>query len=455
MNKNSRKKILLIEDDELFSNVTKSCLEDKYDVEISKSAEEALKLLAEATPELILLDINLPYMDGIEFLKKIKPSHPDLPIIMLTAIDSIPKVVETVKLGAYDYLTKPLDEERLLLTIDRTLETSEIKRELEQHRNLQFDINKNYKLLGNSPSLNKIRTEILVLGKSDSTVLIQGETGTGKELVAREIHACSPRAIGPFVAINCGAIPKDLIESELYGHKKGAFTGAQKEIGKFRLADRGTLLLDEISELSLKAQTKLLRVLEEKEFYPVGSTELIKVDVRVLASTNKDLTEMVRKGTFREDLYYRLNVFTIVIPPLRERPEDIITLAHHFIKQNNVKFAKNIQEISPEAEKVLLKHPWKGNVRELENLIERIALFAEGPVIEKEHLDFIGPSSLPDSTPAARLPERGLDPELEKVEKKLIVRALELAKWNKTEAAKLLKLSRPAFEYRLEKHQLN
>jgi len=456
MKKTSCKKILLVEDDELFRKTIKACLEEKYDVAVAESAEAALNLLSDLIPDLILLDLNLPKMNGADFLKKIKPKYPSLPVIMLTAIDSIPKIVETIKLGAYDYLTKPVDESRLNLTIARALEAEQIRRELEQRRNLQVDLNRDYKLLGESDSLKKTRAEIAVVAKTDSTVLIQGETGTGKELVAREIHANSLRAEGPFVPINCGAIPKDLIESEMFGQKKGAFTGAQNEPGKFRLAEGGTLLLDEISELPLKAQTKLLRALQEKEFYPVGSTELVKVDVRVLASTNKDLQQMVEKGRFRSDLFYRLNVYTIIIPPLRERPDDIITLANHFIQKNNIKFGKNIRKFSTEAKNMMLNHPWKGNVRELENLIERIALFAESEVIEPDALNFI-PSATSDSPApsSVQIPEKGLDFELESLEKKIIEKALEMCKWNKTEAAKLLKLSRPAFEYRLEKHRLN
>lgn len=457
MKKEKKKSILIIVDDESFRDSIVSILNQDYTIKSKNTAKAGAKSLDEELPDLILVDINLPDMSGVEFLK-INPEIPDIPIIVVTAVDSIPKVVEAIKLGAYDYLTKPVDPERLHLTVARALESFETKRELERHRNLQFDMNKPYRLLGESQSMQNIRKEIEVLSKTDSTVLISGDTGTGKEVVAREIHALSYRANEAFVAINCGAIPKDLIESELYGHKGGAFTGAQKEIGKFRLADGGTLLLDEVSELPIKSQTKLLRVLQDFEFYPVGSTELIHVNVRVLASTNKDLTEMVKKGTFREDLYYRLNVYTIEIPPLNERPEDIITLSHHFIKMNNLKFGKNFKEISPEAEKILVDHQWKGNVRELQNVIERIHLFEEDTVIRAEHLEFM--NTLKKAKPSTKekftaLPETGLDAELDSIEKKIILQALEQTKWNKSKAARLLRLSRPAFEYRLEKHKLN
>lgn len=460
MKKLSHKSILLVEDDELFQRSIRNFLEARYEVSIAKSAEIALALLAERVPDLVLLDITLPGMDGMEMLKKIKTSWSDLPVIMLTAMERISTVVEAIKLGAFHYLTKPIRVEELFTTIERGLESSEIKRELEQRRKLQLISNQAYRLTGTSPALSKIRKEIKIVGKTDSTVLIQGETGTGKELVAREIHACSSRASGPFVAVNCGAIPKDLMESEFFGHKKGAFSGAHTdEIGKFQLAHHGTILLDEIGELPPDAQVKLLRVLEGQEFYPVGSNKLIKVDVRVIASTNRNLKEMVEQKLFREDLFFRLNVYPIYLPPLRERPQDIMSLAEYFIEQFNVKFGKNFKEISPSAREVLLKHPWKGNVREIRNLIERIILSEEDTIIKKEHLSFIESSPHKDevtpplvSEAAFRLPEGGID--LEEVEKSLMLQALKLAKGNKTKAARLLNLSPPTFYYRLEKYHL-
>lgn len=311
MKKAIRKKILFVEDDKLFQQMVNDFLEDTYEVILSESAENAFEILGKITPDLILLDIRLPEMDGIEALKRIKTSWPEIPILILTAVDGVATVVEAMKLGAYDYLTKPLVGKELLIKIDRALESLKIKRELEQRRELQLATNKEYQLIGVSAALEKVREQIQIAAASDVTVLIQGETGTGKELVAREIHARSSRASEPFVAVNCGAIPKDLIESEFFGYKKGAFTGAQRnEVGKFQLADHGTLLLDEIGELSFDAQTKLLRVLEEEEFYPVGSTELVRVDVRIIASTNKNLKHLMEQKTFREDLFFRLNVCT-------------------------------------------------------------------------------------------------------------------------------------------------
>jgi len=446
---------LLVEDDELFLEAVNNFLAEKYNVVFAESAEQALKILATAVPDLILLDITLPEMDGIELLKIIKASSPDLPVIMLTAIGRIPKVVESIKLGAYHYLTKPIDAEELLLTIEQALESSEIRRELEQRRKLQLVKNIEYKIVGASAAINKIKKEIQIVGKEEATVLIEGETGTGKELVARALHASSPRASGSFVAINCGAIPKELMESELFGHAQGAFTGAQKDqIGKFQLAHRGTLLLDEISELSPEAQTKLLRAVEEQEFYPVGSNELVRVDVRIIASTNKNLKELVERKSFREDLFFRLNVYVMALPPLRERSEDIIQLAEHCIEYFNQKFGKKFRAISSEARAILLAHRWPGNVRELRNLIERIILFGEGTVIKKEHLRFLQTSapSIPEET-SFQLPENGM--ALQAVEKSLILQALKKAQWNKTRAAKLLKLSPATFYYRLKKHGLH
>jgi len=455
MKKNLRKNILLVEDDELFREAINNFLAEKYEVTFAESAEQAQAILATTVPDLILLDITLPGMNGVDLLKAIKSSWPDLPVIMLTAIGRIPKVVESIKLGAYDYLTKPIDAEELLLTIEQALESSEMRRELEQRRKLQLAKNVEYKIVGTSAGIDKIRKEIEVVGKADATVLLEGETGTGKELVARALHAASPRASGPFVAINCGAIPKELMESELFGHQRGAFTGAQKDqLGKFQLAHHGTLLLDEISELSAEAQTKLLRAVEEQEFYPVGSAEIARVDVRIIASTNRNLRKMVERKLFRDDLFFRLNVYAMALPPLRERGDDILILAEHFIAYFNQKFGKNFQTTSPSAKAILLEHPWPGNVRELRNLIERIILSKEGIVITKEHLQFLAAAApVTTAETSFQLPDHGID--FEEMEKSLLLQALKKAKWNKTRAAKLLHLSPPTFYYRLEKYGLN
>lgn len=449
----ARKNILLVEDDELFRAAMNDFLAERHDIWTAETGEKALLLLEKRPPDVVLLDITLPAMSGIEILKRIKETRPHVPVVMLTAIDRIASVVECIKLGAFDYLAKPIIVEELLSTLDRAIEAQEIKCELEQRRKLQLVTNREYRLLGESPALQKIKGEIQRVAKTDSPVLIQGETGTGKELTAREIHASSSRASRPFVAINCGAIPKDLVESEFFGYRKGAFTGAHaNEIGKFQLANHGTLLLDEIGELPLDAQTKILRVLEEQEFYPVGSTELVKVDVRILSSTNQDLEVMIRERTFREDLYFRLNVYSITIPPLRERPQDVIYLAESFLQQFSKKFNKNFEGITEGAKELLTHYLWKGNVRELRNLIERIALAEEGPYLTEQHLYLIHSAIRPDKADLLRLPSTGVD--LEEIEKTLLIQALNMANGNKTKAARLLNLSAPTFTYRLQKYGL-
>lgn len=454
MARKKRRTVLVIEDDRLFQRSVKNFLKSAYDTVFANSGSEADAYLREHTPDLVLLDIMLPDVEGIEILKRIRAAYSDLPVIMLSAVDRIPKVVESIKSGAYDYLNKPIVAEDLLFTLDRALDSADTKRQLAQHQRLQMASNKNYSLIGKSKVLAHVRAEVETVSQTDATVLIQGETGTGKEVVARLIHSNSARSREPFVAVNCGAIPSDLIEAEFFGHKKGAFTGAQTdEIGKFQLANQGTLLLDEIGELSMAAQTRLLRVLEEQEFYPVGSNRLIKVDVRVLASTNKDLKAMVEERTFREDLYFRLNVFSIFLPPLRAIPEDVLEIGLYFLRYFNRKFNKNFSAFSPDAERVLRSYAWPGNIRELRNVMERVALSQQGSVVEVGHLAFLQPTpSSAESSDSFRLPPQGAD--LEDIERQLIQQALEMADGNKTQAARLLNLSPPTLYYRLEKFGL-
>jgi DNA-binding NtrC family response regulator len=374
---------------------------------------------------------------------------------MLTAVDRIAKVVECIKLGAFDYLTKPVIAEELIASIERAVESTEMRRELDQRRKLQLESNREYELIGQSVATATLRKQIETVARTDSPVLLLGETGTGKELTARQIHNCSPRAAGPFVAINCAALPRDLVEAEFFGHKKGSFTGAAtSEIGKFQLAHGGTLLLDEIGDLPLEAQSKILRVLEEKQYYPIGSNEIVRVDVRIIASTNRNLKAAVREKAFREDLYFRLNVYTIEIPPLSDRPEDILSLAEHFLHFYNTRFSKDFAFIEPEAAERLLEHPWKGNVRELRNLIERVVLSEEGPVLKKDHLRYLDTSLGPDPSDGMfQLTPKGID--LEELEKRLILQALALANGNKAKAARLLRLSPPTLYYRLEKYGIH
>jgi DNA-binding NtrC family response regulator len=451
-----RKRILIVDDDELFARSLSMQLEKDYEIEMVTSGNSGLRSISQREPDLMLLDITLPEMDGLEILGRVKKIRPGLPVIMLTAVETIPTIVASIRMGAYDYVTKPIQPEELFITISRALEASELKKENEQARNLQLSMNESFHIVGQSPSLDEVRRQIALVGQSDSIVLIEGESGTGKELVARQIHAQSARASRPFVAINCGALPKDLIESEFFGYRKGAFTGAaSNQVGKVQLADKGTLLLDEIGELPMEAQSKLLRVLDRQEFYPVGGTELIQVDVRIIASTNRNLKEMAQNGLFREDLYYRLNVFQISIAPLRNRRQDILDLARHFLESYNVKFGKHFKTFSDETKTCLLNHSWNGNVRELRNIIERIVLTEDCETIEKAHVENLLRGSLTKFSDhiGFRLPPDGID--LEDFEKKLLFQALEMANGNKTQAASLLKMTTPTFTYRLEKYKIS
>jgi transcriptional regulator with PAS, ATPase and Fis domain len=363
-----------------------------------------------------------------------------------------------MKIGAYDYLVKPLEIEMFELAIDKALENLRLKKEVEELRRAyrkKFNIEN---IVGESEGIRKVLEFADKVARGyDTTVLIEGESGVGKEVVARIIHHRSVRFDKPFVGINCGAISKELLESELFGYEKGAFTGGLHEgkKGKIEMADGGTLLLDEVSELHPAAQVNLLRFLEEREFYPVGGTHKKKVDVRVIAATNKSLAAQVQAGTFREDLYYRLNVARIVIPPLLERKADIIPLTMFFMNKFNEKFSRNFRGISPEARKMLVQYPWRGNIRELKNAVERVILMEEGQQIEPAHLAFLAfpyHGTRHQEDPGIRVPPEGLN--LDDLIRQLIVQALELSGANRTRAAKLLGISRPTLIYRIEKHSI-
>ena len=448
-----RRKVLILEDDALFARSIKRVLDAQFDVTMAGRITEALDSLQRDPPDVVLLDMMLQGESGFDFLDTLRERANPPPVIVLTAIDQVESVVRAMRAGAVDYLTKPVGFDELLLALDAAVESSALRGELRNRRALQAEDNRKSELLGTSAAIEQIRREIDNVGPTDATVLIQGETGTGKELVARAIHSASERATGPFVAVNCGAIPRELFEAELFGHRKGAFTGADSgSSGKILMADKGTLLLDEVGELPLEAQVKLLRALEEQEFYPVGSNELVRVDTRVIASTHRDLGEMVEAGDFREDLYFRLNVFQIVIPPLRERPDDIAVLAESFLKRFRRKFRKEIDSVSDAALDALASYPWKGNVRELRNVLERAVLSATTAKIDKELVDrMLGRHATPQvSNGVIHMPNEGID--LEEVEKELMRQALEKTGGNKSKAARLLNLSPATFYYRLDKH---
>lgn len=454
----SRNKVLVVDDDKLLQESMKDVLIDKYDVTIAGSGETAIQVLKAQPIDLVMLDIRLPGMDGIDTLRHIREDGFEVSVIMMTAYEDVKSVIKTMKMGAFDYLVKPLDIDELEVIIEKALENLNLKRELHdihKQKAKEFNIGN---IIGRSAGMKTAMQMAGTIAHSyDTTVLLEGETGTGKEVIAKTIHYSSNRMRKPFVGINCGAISKDLVESELFGYEKGTFTGGLKsgKKGKCEMADGGTLFLDEISELALSAQVKLLRFLEEKEFYRVGGTEKITVDVRVIAATNQSLEEGIKHRTFREDLYYRLNVAKILLPPLRERREDIIPLTLLFMDQFNEKFQKKFCGVSAEAEAVLLNHWWAGNVRELRNAVERIILMENGALIAVDHLWFLKNEQKISSGHAPRVPAAdgsihgGV--HLTEFNRQLIQQALDKSGGNKARAAKFLGITRSQLMYRLKK----
>ncbi len=375
------KQILVVDDEERIRQSLNGILKDEgYEVLEAKDGLQALKQIESDPPELVLLDIWMTGMDGMEVLERMKGQVPNLPVIMISGHGNIELAVKAVKLGAYDFIEKPLSLEKVLLTVNNALLFSKLEQE---NRALRQEIQRKYEIVGNSPEIQQLKEQIKIVAPTNGWVLINGENGTGKELVARGIHALSLRADRPFVEVNCAAIPEELIESELFGHEKGSFTGAlTKKRGKFDLSNGGTIFLDEIADMSLKTQAKILRILQEQKFERVGGTEMIYVDVRVIAATNRDLKEEIQKTKFREDLYYRLNVIPIVVPPLRDRKTDIPLLVEHFIAEFCLDNNKELKKISPEAMSLLVAYSWPGNVRELKNIVERMVIMTRGAVIE-------------------------------------------------------------------------
>ena len=375
------KQILVVDDEERIRQSLNGILKDEgYEVLEAKDGLQALKQIEADPPELVLLDIWMPGMDGMEVLERMKGQIPNLPVIMISGHGNIELAVKAVKLGAYDFIEKPLSLEKVLLTVNNALLFSKLEQE---NRALRQEIQRKYEIVGNSPEIQQLKEQIKIVAPTNGWVLINGENGTGKELVARGIHALSLRADRPFVEVNCAAIPEELIESELFGHEKGSFTGAlTKKRGKFDLSNGGTIFLDEIADMSLKTQAKILRILQEQKFERVGGTEMIYVDVRVIAATNRDLKEEIQKTKFREDLYYRLNAIPIVVPPLRDRKTDIPLLVEHFIAEFCLDNNKELKKISPEAMSLLVAYSWPGNVRELKNIVERMVIMTRGAVIE-------------------------------------------------------------------------
>jgi DNA-binding NtrC family response regulator len=383
--------ILVVDDDDTFRKMVKSVLEEKdYHVEAVEKGSLAIEWAKEKTFDILLSDLKMEGMDGIAVLKEVKSISPDTEVIMITGQGSYETAMEATKLGAFDYIQKSAPIDEILLRVERALEK---KKHVEELKRLKEEVSQKYEycnIVSKDPKMKRVFDLIDEVAQTDVTVLVRGETGTGKELVAKAIHYNSARKDKPFVAVNCAALTETLLESELFGHEKGAFTGAFKQkIGRFELANTGTIFLDEVGDIPLATQVKLLRVLQEKKFERVGSSETVPTDVRIIGATNKNVEQLIKKGLFREDLYYRINVFPMYIPPLRERPSDIPILAEHFLKINCKKFNKKVRVISPEALRVILLHSWPGNVRELENVIERATLLEKGEELQVKDIQLL------------------------------------------------------------------
>ena len=446
--------ILVIEDEHLQKELLTTILKEAgYNVFSASSLEEARKIISQYHPEIILTDLKLQNEDGMDILNDL-PEEPFKPaVIIITAFGSIPSAVEAIKRGAFDYLTKPINKEVLLLTIKRAEEKINLVKEVYRLKSELYEKFKIDGVVGKSKKMLQVIEIVKKVAPTNATVLICGESGTGKELIARAIHHNSPRKDNPFIAINCAAIPETLIESELFGYEPGAFTGANtRKIGLIEAANKGTLFLDEVAELPLITQSKLLRVLQEKEIRRIGGKETIKVDVRIIAATNKNLLEEVQKKKFREDLYYRLKVVTIEIPPLRERKEDIPELVKYFIEKYSKEFGKEIKGIEEKAMQALLNYHWPGNIRELESVIEKAIIICEGDKIKFKDIADELKLSNPKSIFEIEIPEEGID--YKELEKELLKKALIKSNFVIARAAKILNMSYKTFWYRLKKYGL-
>jgi len=449
----SNGKILVVDDEEIMRDVLSTLLAaENYSVDFAHNGAQALEKARESDYSVVLLDLMMPDMDGLQVLEQFRKMESNPVTVILTAFASIEKAVKATKLGAFDFITKPFKNDEILLAVKNA---AEHRRLLEENLRLKKSLRERYNfknIIGKSAAMQQVFDLIAQVAPRRSTILVQGDSGTGKELVAKAIHASSGRADAPFVAINCGNIPSDLLESEIFGHAKGAYTGAtSSKKGLFEVADGGTLFLDEVATISLATQAKLLRVIQEREFRRLGGLENIKVDVRIIAATNRDLQAAVEQGTFRDDLYYRLNVIVIKLPPLQERSEDVPLLADHFIKRYCEENEKELCVLEPSALKVLMDYHWPGNVRELENVIERAVVLAPGNVITADLFPKNLSHFLPDSQ--VRIPVDGL-PLKERVtnyERSLILAALDHTDWNQKRAAELLSVNATTLSEKLKR----
>jgi two-component system response regulator HydG len=448
-------RILVVDDEISHRKMIEAVLaKEGYEIDQADNGQAAIDAIEERFYDLVIMDIRMPRVGGIDALKEIKQISPAIPIIIMTAYASVGSAVDALKSGAYDYLTKPLDIEELKLLVAKALRHQQLEQEnifLKERLNDRFDFSN---IIGRSPSMIRLFETVALVAPTEATVLIVGESGTGKELIANAIHQNSPRKDSPFIKVNCAALPETLLESELFGHEKGAFTGAiARKQGRFQLAHNSSIFLDEIAEMAPATQAKILRVLQEREFEPVGGTQTIKVNTRIIAATNKTLEEEIREGRFREDLYYRLNVVTVDVPPLRHRREDIPLLADFFLKPYAKKNRRVINGFTPRATDLLMRYDWPGNVRELENVIERAVIMARGEMItplefpiDLQNLDEDLKESRIDLTPGRSLKE---------VEKVVILRTLEEVGGNRTHAARILGISRRTLQLKLKEYGIN
>lgn len=443
----TKKPRILVVDDEaaVRESLNDWLMEDDYEVGLAASGEDAVSMAQENSWDLILLDLKMPGMDGLETLKRLKKMMPEAEVLMMTAFATIDTAVQAMKEGAFDYLVKPFDPDEIEMHIKKIVEHKELVLENILLRQKLEEKYKYGEIIGKSGAMQEVFELITRIAPTDSTVLITGESGTGKELIAQAIHGNSNRCYMPFIAVSCGALPDSLLESELFGYEKGAFTGAEHtKRGRFEMADKGTIFLDEIGDISLKTQVDLLRVLQQKEFRRLGGEEVIKVDVRILAATNRDLQKAIRENRFREDLYYRLNVISIHVPPLRERKEDIPLLIETFIRRYCLEMNKEEVKISPTALKLLLDYDWPGNVRELENVIERALVIGQGKKIAADDLPFSRKELVPEKLPKS----------LKVMEQMHIERVLEETDWNISRAARELDIDRQTLYNKIQKYKI-
>jgi len=455
MSNSATARILIVDDDDAHRKMLTAVLSGEgYSIQEADDGDTACQLVEKNRFDLVLMDLRMKRMDGDVAQKKMAGINPDIPVVIMTAYGSVRSAVEALKSGADNYLTKPIDIDELKILVTKTLHQRQLKaenRDLKELLGKRFDLGS---IIGNSASMRAMIETLTLVAPSEATVLIQGQSGTGKELVASAIHHNSPRKSSPFIKVNCAALPETLLESELFGHEKGAFTGAAgPRKGRFERADHGTLFLDEIGEMAPATQAKILRVLQEREFEPVGGSRSIQVDTRIISATNRNLEEEIAADQFREDLYYRLNVVTITVPPLRERLQDIPLLAEHFLGQYSAKNHRTFKGIVPQAMDILLRYSWPGNVRELENVIERAVIIARGDRIESEHF----PSTISDQESSAS----GYPPilpsgrSLKEVEREMILQTLDDMGGNRTQTAKILGISRRTLQLKLKGYGIN